>query len=89
MSSPEFTIRELTEIGKHLEKVNEIYDQNADSDEVRLDLPDKLVLSKVSHGMPLGAIQWSDDLEEFVFVSDEEMPEPKRDTSHIPLPPWP
>lgn len=85
----EFTQRELAQIGKHLEKVNEIYDQNIDSHDVRLDIPDKIELSRVSHGMPLGTIEWSDELEEFVFISNEEKPEPVRDTSHIPLPPWP
>lgn len=83
-----YNLQELIEIGKHLAKINEIQDQNEDSDEIQLDIPERIVLTSVTHGLPLGDIVWSGDTEQYVFVPHEEKPEeaPKW-ASSIPLPP--
>jgi hypothetical protein len=83
-----YTLQELTEIGKHLSKVREIHDQNADSDRIELDLPDEIALNRIAHGLPLGIIMWSEDLGDYVFAPHfEKEPEPPKWASSIPLPP--
>ncbi len=81
-----YNLQELTEIGKHLHKIREIHEQNVDSVEIQLDLPDQIELTSISHGMPLGTIQWSDDVEDYVFAPHVEKPEPPKWASTMPMP---
>lgn len=81
----ELTIRELDSIGKHLKKVNEVHKQNNEyENEIDLDLPERIALTRQSNGLALGHIQYSEDLQEHVFIPMGEREAPKWT---IPIPP--
>lgn len=88
-----YTLEEITEIGKHLALVREMHSLNEDSIRIRLALPGEIKLTNTSHGLSLGIIMWSDDLEDYVFAPHfrhEPEPEPDRAppkwASTIPMP---
>jgi hypothetical protein len=84
----ELTVRELASIVKHLTKVIEVQKQNDEYDnEIELEIPDKLSLDRTANGMPLGHIEYSEDLKEHVFVPVAEKSAAPSWASNIPIPP--
>lgn len=82
----ELTIRELESVGKLLQKVIEIDKQNDEYENpVALDLPDQIAITRGINGIPLGHIQYSGNLEEYVFLPVATEREAPKWT--VPLPP--
>ena len=83
---PEITMKQINAIGKYLDKISEIYEQNVTGG-LHLEVPDKVWLKSYTDGLPVGSIEFSETHGEYVFVPYESKPPTLRDTSHIPIPP--
>lgn len=81
----DLTIRELDSISSHLKKVAAIQRQNDDgNEEITLDLPERITLNRVSNGQPLGHLQYSENIEEYVFMPLDDKAAP---LWSVPIPP--